>query len=80
MEKLQKFLKAFIFVQPGIFLINALVQYIDYVKHPDVYMTWSAPWYLEIQITAIITAITVAITAVAYIAVGKLIKKRKDKQ
>ena len=77
MEKLQKFLKAFIFVQPGIFLINALMQYIDYVKHPDVYMTWSAPWYTEIQITAIITAITVTITVIAYIAIGKLIEKRK---
>ncbi len=80
MEKLQKFLKAFIFVQPGIFLINALMQCIDYVKHPEVYMTWSAPWYTEIQITAIITAITVAITVVAYVAVGKIIKKRKDNQ
>ena len=78
MEKLQKFLKAFIIIQPGIFIINALMQYIDYVKHPDVYMTWSAPWYLEIQITAIITAITVTLTVLAYIAVGKHIRKRKD--
>ncbi len=69
MEKIQKFLSAFIFVQLGAFCGRALAVYIDYARHKEIYYTYSAPWYTRIIIAAILTAITVTITAIVYFIV-----------
>ncbi len=77
MKKLHVFLRVFIFVQLGFCAGRVLVNYIDYVQHPLMYATWSAPWYTGSLITVILTAITVAITTAAYFIVGHAIKKRE---
>ena len=78
MKKLHVFLKVFIFVQLGACVGRVLVDYIDYVQHPLLYATWSAPWYTQSLITVALTAITVTITAVVYFAVSRVIKKREQ--
>ena len=51
--------------------------YNDFTRHPDLYATYSAPWYTSIIVTAAITAVMVVITAIIYLAVGRIVKKRK---
>ena len=79
MEKLHTYLKVFLFVQLGGCLGRVLAQYGDYRMHPDVYMLYSAPWYTGILITLLLTAITVTLTAIAYFAVGHILKKRAER-
>ena len=79
MKKLHTFLKVFIFVQLGACVGRVLANYVDYVRHPLLYQTWSAPWYTGSLIAVILTAITVTITTVAYFIVGRVIKKREGK-
>jgi len=52
--------------------------YLDFVNHPKIYAYYSAPWYTDITLTVILTAITVLITTIAYIFVGYIIKKREQ--
>ena len=77
MHQLHKFLKVFIFVQLGSSSARIIAKYIHYVKHPEIYASYSAPWYTDIVITAVLTAITVILTAIAYFIVGHIISKNK---
>ena len=80
MKELHKFLKVFIFVQLGACSGRVLQKYLDFIKHPELYASYSAPWYTGITLTVILTAITVLITAIAYFVVGHIIKKRNKEQ
>lgn len=75
MKKLHKFLKAFIFVQLGICASRVGGRYYDFVKHPEIYVSQSAPWYYDILFSVVFTAITVLVTTIAYFVVGHIIKK-----
>lgn len=77
MKKARSFLKNFIFVELGALVGKFLANYIHYRKYPKFYETMSAPWYTEIIFSAVITAIIVAITLVAYIILGNIIKKKE---
>lgn len=77
MKKVQSFLKSFIFVELGAFVGKFLAGYMHYRRYPKFYETMSAPWYTEIIFSAIITAVIVAITLIAYIILGNVIKKRE---
>lgn len=79
MKKLHTFLKVFLFVQLGGCFGRVLAQYGDYKMHPALYEFYSAPWYTGILITAVLTAITVTLTAIAYFVVGHILKKRVGK-
>jgi len=76
MKELHKFLKVFIFVQLGACSGRLLAKYIDYVKHPQIYAMRSIPWYYDMLVSLALTAIIVSVTLIAYILVGKVIKKR----
>ena len=78
MKQLRNFLKIFIFLQLGTCCGRVLQRYLDFVKHPELYPYYSAPWYTGITITVILTATTVLITAIAYFGVGHIIKKREQ--
>ena len=80
MNQLHKFLKAFIFVQLGSCFGRVLIKYLDFVMNPEVYAYYSAPWYTDIVVTLILTAITVLITTITYFIVGHLIKKHDQKE
>ena len=78
MKGLHKFLKVFIWLQFGSCCGRVLQMYLDFLNHPEIYASYSAPWYTGITITVILTAITVVITTIAYYIVGHIIKKREE--
>jgi len=80
MKGLHRFLKIFIFVQLGACFGRVLAKYLDYVKHPGLYAMQSAPWYVGIIVTVVLTAIMVTVTTVAYFIVGYLIRKREQRE
>ena len=77
MKKVRLFLKLFFFAQLGACVGRVVVNCIDYLQHPAIYEIQSAPWYTASLITALLTAVTAAITAVAYILIGRIIRKRE---
>lgn len=77
MKKARIFLKNFIFVELGALFGKFLAEYCHYKRYPKFYETMSAPWYTKIIFSAIITAVIVVITLIAYIILGKIIKKRE---
>ena len=76
MKQLHVFLKCFIFVELGSCVARSVADYVDYLRYPNLYAIQSAPWYTGTMIRVILTAITVTITAIAYFAVGRVLKKR----
>ena len=78
MKGLRKFLKVFIWVQVGACFGRVLQKYLDFVNNPEAYAYYSAPWYTDIIITVILTAITVFIPTIAYFVVCYTIKKREQ--
>lgn len=69
MKKLEKFLKAFLFVQLGACAGRILAQYLDYKLHPGIYLIQSAPWYTRSLVTLLLTGVTAGFTAIAYFIV-----------
>ena len=45
--------------------------------HPEKYVVMSAPWYLSIEIQALITAAVMAVEMVIYIVVRRILKARE---
>ena len=78
MKKIHEFLKVFIWVQLGTCFARVLQKCFDYINNPNIYAYYSAPWYTDIVITVIFTAITVLITVIAYYVVAYIIKKREQ--
>ena len=74
MERLYKTLKIAFFVFLGIFIGGSLYIVYDYNAHPGLYALRSAPWYLDILINGIFTAVVlIAITVIMLILIRKMI-------
>lgn len=58
----------------GQFIGRAIVQYIAYRKYPDIFFSYSAPWYTGILVNAAFSGAVIAIAVVV-----KVILKRKKK-
>ena len=43
----------------------SIYKYLDFCAHPDLYITWSAPWYTSIQIHAVVTLVIVIAAVIA---------------
>ena len=74
MKKLYGILKAALGGFLGVFLGMTMYTCWDYHAHPGLYALQSAPWYLSIQIHAVLT-----VAACAVLLVGMWIIKRKIK-
>lgn len=74
MKKLYGILKAALGGFLGVFLGMTTYTCWDYRAHPGLYALQSAPWYLSIQIHAVLT-----VAACAVLLVGMWIIKRKMK-
>lgn len=73
MKRLYKTLKIAFFVFLGIFIGGSLYIVYDYNAHPDLYALRSAPWYLDILINGIFTAVVlIAITVIMLILRRKM--------
>lgn len=53
----------------GAFVGGAICKYLDYIKHPDLYVAQSAPWYLDIQISAVALALVLVVCIVVKIII-----------
>ena len=80
MKRIHKFLKLFIFAQLGSCAGRVLWQYYDYLKHPALYEMVGDPWYYRASRFAVITAVSVAITATAYFILGGIIKRKSGER
>lgn len=58
----------------GVFIGHSIYKYYDYIKHPDLYMIQSAPWYTSIKIYGLGTAVVLSIAIIL-----KLLIKQKQK-
>ena len=80
MKKLKKFLIFIIFGQIGACLGHMFAIYNNYLRHPDLYAMYSAPWYVDLIPTAVFTGIGVVITGIVYFILGYIAKKREQRQ
>ena len=56
MKRLYRILQAAAVCAAGIFAIGSLLRCWDHAAHPERYVLMSAPWYLDIQLGACLTA------------------------
>ena len=79
MRGLRRFIATLIFILLGACAFHAYAIYNDFTRHPDLYAIYSAPWYLSIIFTAVITLVLIAIIIVIYFVISYIVKKRKNK-
>ena len=72
MKKLYQILNIILWSFVGVFIGNSIYKFYDYKTHPDIYIAQSAPWYLNIEIQAVFTAIIVVVICV----IMRMIKKK----
>ena len=77
LKKIRTFLKTFIFVELGACFANILQEVVRYKKHPEYYLANSAPWYTDIIVVTILTAIVVLVTFIVWLVLGYFIKRKK---
>ena len=78
MKRLQKFLIVIISLLLGACAFRSFAIYNDFTRHPELYATYSAPWYTSIIVTVVITLVLIAIITVIYFIVGYINKKRNN--
>lgn len=61
MKHLYRILKILLWSVIGVFIGSSLYKWYDYKTHPDLYAMQSAPWYLSIEFSAVLTIIAVII-------------------
>ena len=76
MKKLYGTLKIFLGCMVGVFLGSCIYRYWDFKVHPDLYAMQSAPWYVDLEIQGIVTAVLAAVL----LAVMWLVRKNIDKK
>lgn len=64
MKKLNNFLNIIIGAFIGVFIGHGLYVLWDYKTHPEIYTSYSAPWYTSILVYGIITVLVVLIAFV----------------
>lgn len=79
MKRLRRFLVVLIFLLLVACAFRSFAIYNDFRRHPDLYATYSAPWYSSIVLTVVVTLILIAIITVNYFIVGYINKKRNNK-
>lgn len=55
----------------GVFLGCWAYTFWDYKTHPDLYAMWSAPWYTNVQIYGMLTAVLLAVALIIKLAIRK---------
>ena len=76
MKQLYQTLKIFLGCSIGVFLGSRIYRYLDFKARPDLYAMQSAPWYVDLEIQGIVTAVLAAVL----LAVMWLVRKNIDKK
>ncbi len=76
MKRLYATLKLFLGCSIGVFLGRGIYLYFDFKACPDLYTMQSAPWYADLEIQGIVTAVLAAVLLAAMWLVRKKINKK----
>ena len=76
MKRLYVTLKLCLGCSIGVFLGRCIYLYFDFKAHLDLYAMRSAPWYVDLEIQGIVTAVLAAVL----LAVMWLVRKNIDKK
>ena len=79
MKLLRRFLIVLIFLLLGACAFRSFAIYNDFTRHPDLYATYSAPWYASIIVTVVITLVLIVIITIIYFVIGCINKNRNNK-
>ena len=78
MKKLYSVLNTILWCFVGVFIGRSIYTIYDYIRYRELYETYSAPWYTGILMSAVITAIIVALCLVAMYFVKRKINASND--
>lgn len=78
LRKIMKLIKMLIPVTLGVFIGSSVEQWDTYRAHPEIYMTYSAPWYTQILADALLLAVIVLLEAALYLLLKYFDKKRRQ--
>lgn len=77
MKKLDRIMAVIMSLTGTYFLGFVIWQIYDQSAHPERYVTQSMPWYLSIEVNALITAGVMAVEMVVYIVVRRILKAKE---
>ena len=80
MKKLDRIMAVIMSLTGAYFLGFVIWQVWDQSAHPEKYLVQSAPWYLSIEIQALITAGLMVLEMVIYIVFRRVMKAKEQKQ
>ena len=80
MKRLYATLKLFLGCSIGIFLGRCIYLYFDFKARPDLYAMQSAPWYVDLEIQGIVTAVLAAVLLAGMWLGRKKIDKKGHRQ
>lgn len=80
MKKLDRIMAVIMSLTGAYFLGFVIWQLIDQSAHPEKYLVRSAPWYLSIEIQALITAGVMAVEMVIYIVFRRVMKAKEQRR
>ena len=78
LTKIRDFIKVFIGVDIATLIGKSLFVWWDYKNHPGFYAMQSAPWYVEIIASAVVTLGVAVIALAVYLFLGYILKKQKS--
>lgn len=64
-RKVEMILRIILWCTVGAFLMSSVWIFVDYKTHPDLYATYSAPWYTGIMVHGAVAAILIIICLLA---------------
>ena len=77
MKKLDRVMAVIMSLTGAYFLGFVIWQVYDQSAHPEKYLVQSAPWYLSIEINALITAGLMVVEMVVYLIAKRLLPGKK---
>lgn len=75
LKKLNQILNIVIGSFIGVFIGNGIYRFWDFKAHPDLYATYSAPWYTSILLYGVVTIIVVTVSVITKLIIRKKLKK-----
>ena len=76
MKRWYRTLKILLGCSIGVLLGSGIYRYFDFKARPDLYAMQSAPWYVDLEIQGIVTAVLAAVLLAAMWLVRKKIDKK----
>ena len=79
MKKLDRIMAVIMSLTGAYYLGFVIWQLVDQSVHPEKYVVQSAPWYLSIELQALLVAGVMAVEMVIYIVFRRVIRAKEQK-